>query len=334
MLPFPRTSISQLSTGSVLAVALSILFVSRRLWRRSPRTKKISRKGERVVILGASSGIGRALAHQYARRGARVCVTARREDELKRVVSECEELEVNTGAVSQGASVCSVVADFTNVDEMVHLRDVLQHEWNGVDTLIVCAGVSALRPLMEVAGLEREGRSFTPPQASAEGIKHTVDIANRAIAVNYFGPLVSAVTLLPLLQNSSASPSILLISSLAALVPAPTRSLYCSTKAASLLLYQSLSIEHPAVTFTFAIPATVHGDFRASAVDGGPVREVDPNTHGVKPEDVARRCVGAVDAGEKFVFIPYVYSRLGHLLYWLFPGFVERQAGKKYNFKV
>ncbi|EPT01355.1 NAD-binding protein [Fomitopsis schrenkii] len=319
----------QLPVGSSLVLAFSVLFTLRWLKRRTSRARKVQKKNERVVILGASSGIGRALAHEYARRGARVCVTARREDELTKVVEECKALETNPGSPS---NVQAVAADFTNVDEMVHLRDVLEREWKGIDTIIVCAGVSALRPLMEVAGLERNGYSFTPPQASVEGIKHAVDVAHKAVNVNYFGPLVSAVTLLPLLQNTSAAPSILLISSLASLVPAPTRSLYGSTKGASLLLYQSLAIEHPAVTFSFAIPATVAGSFRASAVDGGPVREVDPNTHGAKPEDVALRCVRAIDAGEKFVFIPYVYSRLGHLLYWFFPTFVEWQARKKYNF--
>lgn len=134
------------------------------------------------------------------------------------------------------------------------------------------------------------------------------------------------------MQNTSTAPSILLISSLGSIVPAPTRSLYGSTKGASLLLYQSLAIEHRAVTFSFAIPATVAGSFRAAAVDGGPVREVDPNTHGMKPEDVALRCVRAIDAGDKFVFIPYVYSRLGHLLYWLVPAFVEWRASRKYDF--
>ena len=68
-------------------------------------------------------------------------------------------------------------------------------EWKGVDTVVVCAGVSALRPLMEVAGLERSGQSFTPSQASVEGIQHAVDVARQAVNVNYFGPLVSAVTL-------------------------------------------------------------------------------------------------------------------------------------------
>ncbi len=53
------------------------------------------------------------------------------------------------------------------------------------------------------------------------------------------------------MTRTSASPSILLVSSLAALVPAPTRGLYAATKASSLLLYQALSIEHPRIAFTF-----------------------------------------------------------------------------------
>ncbi|KAH9838353.1 uncharacterized protein C8Q71DRAFT_704762 [Rhodofomes roseus] len=319
-------------SASVLALALAVLFVSRRLLRRSARATKVSKRDERVLILGASSGIGRALAHEYARRGARVCVTARRTDELKKVVEECSALQETRGASAKETRALSVAADFTNVDEMVHLRDVLERDWSGVDTVIVCAGVSALRPLMEVAGLERDGRSFTPSQATAEGLKHTVDVARKAVNVNYLGPLVSAVALLPLLQNTSQSPSILLISSLAALVPAPTRTLYGSTKAASLMLYQSLSIEHPTVAFTFAVPATVRGGFRASAVDGGPVREANPDTHGLRLEDVAARCVRAVDDGEKFVWMPYVFGRFGQLGYWLVPRLVERLAGRKYNF--
>ncbi|EPT01353.1 hypothetical protein FOMPIDRAFT_17804, partial [Fomitopsis schrenkii] len=77
---------------------------------------------------------------------------------------------------------------------------------------------------------------------------------------------------LPLFQNTSTAPSILLISSHATLVPVPTRPLYGSTKGASLLLYQSLAIEHSAVTFSFAIPATVAGSFRASPLGGGSAR--------------------------------------------------------------
>lgn len=81
------------------------------------------------------------------------------------------------------------------------------------------------------------------------------------------------------------------------------------------------------------MPSTVEGDFRASAVDGGEVREQDPNKHGLKRGDVARRCIQAVDGGEGTVFMPGI-MRLGHLLYWIWPSFVEWRAREKYNFTV
>lgn len=137
-----------------------------------------------------------------------------------------------------------------------------------------------------------------------------------------------------MLERTSPSPSILLVSSVAALVPAPTRALYAATKAASLLLYQALAIEHRRVAFTFMIPATIEGDFRASAVDGGPVREAEPNKQGLKTEWVAERCLVAVDGGEKGnVVVPRVPYLFAQPLYYLWPAFVEAKAAKKYNFK-
>lgn len=120
---------------------------------------------------------------------------------------------------------------------------------------------------------------------------------------------------------------------MAAVIPAPTRSLYASTKGASLLLYQSLAIEHPEIHFTFILPGTVEGSFRASAVDGGLPREADPQTTGLKLVDVAQRCVRAIDHQEKTVFMTEIY-RVGHLMYWLWPSFVEGKARKKYQFST
>ncbi|KAG6816571.1 hypothetical protein H0H87_004931 [Tephrocybe sp. NHM501043] len=286
---------------AILALAPLVLTL-RRFYLRSlaRRTLKILKTEERVLILGASSGIGHSIAKQYAERGARVCVVGRRADKVAEVVEECRA-----------------------------------SKWQGVDTVIVAAGVSALQPLMTVAGVEAYagGTSFTPSQASVEGIQRAVDVSIAATRGNYIGPLVAAITFIPLLISSSTAPSILLVSSLAAVIPAPTRTLYASTKAASLVLYQALSIEHPSIRFTHFLPSTVEGDFRASAVDSGPVRESDPNKHGLKRTDVAKRCIDAVDAGEKTVFMP-VTMRAGHLLYWLFPSFVEWRARIKYNFAV
>ena len=139
---------------------------------------------------------------------------------------------------------------------------------------------------------------------------------------------------IPFLSSTSRAPSILLVSSLAAIVPAPTRSLYTSSKASSLLLYQSLAIEHPSIAFSYIIPGTVEGDFRASAVDGGHVREADPNKHGLKRTAVAKRCMEMIDNGEKAVFMPAWYGRVGHFGYWLAPSVFEWLASRKYNFKA
>src|SRR5229473_259829 len=132
------------------------------------------------------------------------------------------------------------------------------------------------------------------------------------------------------MRSTSISPSVLLISSLGAVIPAPTRAIYGSSKAASYLLYQSLSIEHPSVNFSYVLPATIEGNFRASAVDGGPMRE-DPNQSGLRREVVAERCIRAIDAREKVVFIP-AFFRFAQLLSWIWPSYIARKAAQKYYF--
>lgn len=135
-----------------------------------------------------------------------------------------------------------------------------------------------------------------------------------------------------MLERTSASPSLLLVSSAAAIIPAPTRALYASSKAASLLLYQALAIEHRRIAFSFVLPSTIEGNFRASAVDAGPVREADPNKHGLKTEYVAMRCIHAVDRRTTgTIVIPWSYT-IGWALYYLWPALIENLAMKKYNF--
>ncbi|KAI0067552.1 NAD(P)-binding protein [Artomyces pyxidatus] len=313
-----------------LGLTLPAWFAYTRLSAKPRRANHVLLAQERVLILGASSGIGRAIAHKYAARGARVCILGRRREQLETVLQECEDLIAQSPHVTEGGRTLSIVADCTSPEDMVRLRMTLEQKWKGLDTLIVSAGVSALRPLLEIAGVQQ---ACNTGQTTLEGAQRTVDVALAAVQGNYIAPLLSAVTLIPFMRDHSASPSILLISSLAAAIPAPTRTLYASTKAASLVLFQALSIEHPEIAFSYILPSTVQGDFRASAVDGGPVREANPNAHGLKTEAVAARCVQAVDAGEKVVFFP-AYYRWGQILYWFLPAFVERKAIKKYQFTV
>ncbi|KAI5860928.1 NAD(P)-binding protein [Durotheca rogersii] len=311
-----------LPTGAAIlgVTAVAALFLAQRVvWAGSPRRlRTIPPAEERVLILGASSGLGRTIAKRYAARGARVCVVARRADRLSQLADEC------------GAHCIWESADFADVGAMVRLRDKLLAEWGGLDSLYVCAGVSAVQPVMALAGVG----SGDDGDATSSGIQNAVDTAARATRGNVYGPLIAALAFIPALTRTSAAPSILLVSSLAAVVPAPTRALYAATKASSLLLYQSLAIEHPDIVFASVLPATMEGDFRASAVDADTAtRAAGPNRRGLKLDYVVERCVEAMDRETRgSLVVPWFPYAVAHHLYYLWPSVIERQARKKYDF--
>ncbi|KAI1111406.1 short chain dehydrogenase [Nemania sp. NC0429] len=308
---------SRYLAGAITALA-AVLVLRRISKARHQRARRVQPAEERVLILGASSGLGRTLARQYAARGAKVCAVARRSEPLIELAREC------------GDRCLPFAADFTDATEMVRLRSQLLRQWDGLDTLHVCAGVSAVQPVMALAGVESDDND---PDAAAVG--RAAAIAGRAAQGNFFGPLIAAVTFVPMMKRTSVSPAILLVSSIAAVVPAPTRALYAATKAAALLFFQSLAIEHPEIAFTCVLPATIEGNFRSSAVDVDPSQGVDDETSkkGLKPDYVARRCAEAVDQGLRGnVVIPWVPYAIAHHLYYIWPSFIEEQARKKYGF--
>ncbi|KIY50049.1 NAD(P)-binding protein [Fistulina hepatica ATCC 64428] len=313
------------------------IFLHKSLRRRDSRSTLLHPDDERVLILGGSSGIGRAIALKYVARGARVCVVGRAEPQVSVVVNECKSEHADSPLGDYSDVVLGVAADFADAEEMTRLRDVLEVKWNGLDTLVVAAGVSATLPLLSIAGIDisrdmqGDRRIFTPASISAQNVTHVADVAEKALHSNYIGPLVSAVTYIPLMSRTSEAPAIQLIASLGAVTPAPTRSIYGSTKAAALMLYQALSMEHPNIEFSYILPATVEGDFRASAVDRLSDDGLSSPTKGLKREYVAARCVRAVDRAEGSVFIPG-YTRLAPILYWIFPRFIEGKAKRKYGF--
>lgn len=110
-------SVAQVIIPLLLAVPAVFAFHS---FRNPSRLSKIPKSKERVLILGATSGIGRKIASEYAARGARVCVVGRRQVLLDEVVLECQEHASKIGG--ERTSCFGVRADFANVDDMVRLR--------------------------------------------------------------------------------------------------------------------------------------------------------------------------------------------------------------------
>ena len=114
-----------LQIGTSIAVFSFLYTIYRNLYKKPQRHSKVSKLEERVLVLGASSGIGRSIARQYAERGARVCVVGRREALVNEVVVECQNGRGGDDDVSPDDDVFGVAADFANVDDMIRTRDII-----------------------------------------------------------------------------------------------------------------------------------------------------------------------------------------------------------------
>src|SRR5687768_719338 len=95
-----------------------------------------------IVITGASSGIGLTTAREAARRGARLVLAARSEDELRQVVQEIE---------AAGGQALAVGADVANEADVKKIADSAISRFGGFDTWVNNAGISVYGRIEEVS---------------------------------------------------------------------------------------------------------------------------------------------------------------------------------------
>ncbi len=124
------------------------------------RGDAVDLKGKRILLTGASSGIGEAAAQKFARRGATVVVVARRQELLDELVERITR---------EGGEATAHAADLSDLDAVDELIAKVEQDLGGVDILINNAGKSIRRPLAE--SLDRW---------------HDVE---RTMTLNYYSPL-------------------------------------------------------------------------------------------------------------------------------------------------
>ena len=90
-------------------------------------------QGKRAVIVGGSSGLGRALAASLATRGARVAIVARGQESLDKTVA---------ALTAKGCEVVAVQADITSAADVERLAITIHERWGGVDFVAHAAGRS------------------------------------------------------------------------------------------------------------------------------------------------------------------------------------------------
>jgi NAD(P)-dependent dehydrogenase (short-subunit alcohol dehydrogenase family) len=99
-------------------------------------------QGKRAVIVGGSSGLGRALAAVLVERGARVAIAARRQESLDNAVAELQSLTLPLGEGRGEGEVFAIPADVTSAADLERLAIAVHERWGGVDFVAHTAGRS------------------------------------------------------------------------------------------------------------------------------------------------------------------------------------------------
>lgn len=172
-----------------------------------------SLQGKTIVLTGASSGIGECAAHQLAERGARLCLLARREDELVRVRDDI---------IARGGQVWIYPVDLADAAALEACADQLLADHPRIDALVNNAARSIRRPILET--LDRF---------------HDYE---RTMQLNFFGATRLTLKLLPrFLEQRSGQ--VVNISTMSTQVPIPLFSAYLASKSALESFSRSLAVE-------------------------------------------------------------------------------------------
>lgn len=163
------------------------------------------------MITGASSGIGRGLAVEIARRGAKVGLVARRADAMDNAVREIE---------AAGGKALALPADVQSEESVRTVADKLRAEFGPIDVLIANAGIGPARDALRFNAAE------------------VADV----MSVNVVGASNSVAAVLPEML-AQGSGQLVVISSLSAYRGLPKSAAYCASKAAVSAFFESLRLD-------------------------------------------------------------------------------------------
>ncbi|KAL5543855.1 hypothetical protein UlMin_007639 [Ulmus minor] len=192
--------------------------------------------GKVVLITGASSGIGEHLAYEYAKRGARLALAARRVDRLKAVADKALRLGSPDAIV--------IPADVSVVDDCRKLVDETVNHFGQLDYLVNNAGVSLV--------------SLFEDSTQISTIRSVMDI-------NFWGSVYCTQFALPHLRKSKGK--IIVLSSCSTWFSPPKLSFYNASKTAQLSFFETLKAEFGSeIGITIATPGIIKSEMTTRQV--------------------------------------------------------------------
>jgi len=167
--------------------------------------------GKRIIITGASSGIGRGIAEIAAARGVKLVINGRSKDRLEETAAEVRKA---------GAQVVLHVGDITDPAERERLVSLAEQSYGGLDVLINNAGIGATGHFQD---------------AKADRLRTIME-------VNFFAPCELTRLAIPLLKHGD-DPAIVFVNSVAGRRAIPSRSEYSASKFALMGFSEALRAE-------------------------------------------------------------------------------------------
>ncbi len=242
-------------------------------------------RGKRVWVIGASYGIGAAIARDLLRRGAKVALSARKRELLQSVADD-----------HRNALIAPL--DITDLASVHAAAGAIEQAWGGFDLALVVAGTHVEMR----ARLARPGRGAT----DAETPNWDLDRARQLLDINLHGVLNCVDAILPMLTRQGGGIGI--VASVAGYVGLPKALIYGASKAALINFAESLYGDlRPQGIGVYLInpgfvdtPLTKKNTFRMPAL--------------MKAEDAARVTLDQIAAGRFEIHYPKRFTRWLKLL--------------------
>lgn len=255
-----------------------------------------------VWITGASSGIGEALAYQFAHAGAKVVLSARRIDELQRVANT-----MNIAA----EKVLVLPMDMVEMDSFAEkVAFVIQH-FGKIDVVIANAGISHRSSVMET--------SF--------------DSYRKILEVDFFSNVAFTKAILPHFITQQSG-HFVAISSVSGKIGVPLRSAYCAAKHALIGFFDSLRAEvwQDNIAVTLICPGYITTEISLNALnsEGKKHGKMDENQlRGMAANICAEKILKAIIVKKKEVYIGGFYETMGIYLKRFVPAIVYKMTQRK-----
>jgi len=254
-----------------------------------------------VWVTGASSGIGREAAKQFASRGYHLVLSARSEEKLRLLKSEL----TNAGS-------CMVapldLADPVSIKTAAHR---VFEEIDRIDLVFHAGGISQ--------------RSYL--------IDTSMEVDRRIMEVNYFGTIELTKTILPSMLKSGGG-RFAVVSSLVGLFGYGVRSAYSASKHALHGFFESLEIElgNDNIHATLICPGGIQTDISVNALmgDGSQSGKMDEmQSQGMPVEAAVSKMISGIDREKPLVVIGTLKEKFGVLVYKYLPSLFFRIAKKQ-----